>query len=147
MFISQLLDEARKRLITIKLDSLLVDAACALSEFQAELVVVCDSSGRAVGVITKGDVVRQITHCQGSACQAASAGAMTQQVVSCRPDDHLSGVWSTMKQHGLRHLPVVDDQSRPLGVVNARDVLQALLTSAGNESDLLRDYIMSMGYH
>ncbi len=52
-----------------------------------------------------------------------------------------------MKQRGPRHLPVVDDQSQPLGVVNARDVLQALLASAGNESDLLRDYVMSVGFH
>lgn len=147
MFINQLMSDARKRLVTIEVDALLVDAARALSEFESELVVVCDSADTAVGVITKGDVVRRITHCQGSACRAASAGAMTRQVVSCRPDDHLSDVWSRMKQHRLRHLPVVDHQSRPLGIVNARDVLQALLTTVENETELLRDYVMSAGYH
>ncbi len=52
-----------------------------------------------------------------------------------------------MKRHRLRHLPVVDDESRPLGLINARDVLQALLSNAACETDLLRDYVMSVGYH
>ena len=72
---------------------------------------------------------------------------MTQDVISCRPDDHVSDIWSKMKQHGLRHIPIVDDQSRPLGIINARDVLQALLINAANEAELLRDYLLSVGYH
>lgn len=147
MFVNQLLSEARKRLITIRTESLLVDAARALSDLQAELLVVCGAGDEAVGVLTKGDVVRRITHCQGAACRAASAAAMTRRVVSCRPEDSLSDVWNKMKRHRLRHLPVLDDRSRPLGVINARDVLQALLTDAGNETELLRDYVMSVGYH
>jgi len=52
-----------------------------------------------------------------------------------------------MKQHGLRHIPIVDDRSQPLGIINARDALQALLVNATNEVELLRDYVMSVGYH
>lgn len=71
---------------------------------------------------------------------------MTQNVISCRPDDHVSEVWSKMKQHGLRHIPVVDDRSQPLGIIKAWDALQALLVNAANEVELLRDYLMSVGY-
>ena len=46
----------------------------------------------------------------------------------------------------VRHIPIVDDQSRPLGIINARDVLQALLTNVANEAELLRDYVLSVGY-
>ncbi len=147
MFVNQLLSEARKRLTTIGTEALLTEAAKALSDSQAELVVVCDSEGKAVGVITKADVVRRITHCQGAACQAPAAAAMTREVVFCRPDDHVSAVWSRMKRHGLRHIPIIGDQSRPVGIINARDVLQALLANAANEAELLRDYMFSIGHH
>jgi CBS domain-containing protein len=147
MFVNELLSEARKRLTTIGTESLLTDAARALSGSQTELVVVCDPDGKAVGVIAKADVVRRITHCEGAACKATVATAMTQRIVSCRPDDHVSAVWSKMKQHGLRHIPIIDDQSRPVGIINARDALQALLVNAVNEVELLRDYVTSMGYH
>ena len=147
MFVNDLLSEARKRLITIRTEALLTDAAKALSGLHVELVVVSDGSGKAVGVITKADVVRRITHCQGAACRVTAVAAMTQEMVFCRPDDDVSDVWSKMKQHGLRHIPIVDDQSRPLGIINARDVLQALLINVANEAELLRDYVLSVGYH
>jgi CBS domain-containing protein len=146
MLVDQLLTEARKRLRTIGTEALLTDAARALSTDHVELVVVCDSHGTVVGVITKADVVRRITHCQGAACRTTAAAAMTRDVVSCYPDDRLTDVWSRMKQHGLRHIPVVDVHSRPIGIINARDALHALLTNTTHEIELLQDYVMSVGY-
>jgi CBS domain-containing protein len=147
MHVNQILNEARKRLKTIGSDALLTDAANALSILHVELVVVCDANGKAVGVLTKADVVRRIGHCQGAACRVSAAAAMTREMVSCHPEDHLSEVWSKMKQHGLRHIPVVDEQLRPIGIINARDTLQALLTNTTQETELLKEYLMSVGYH
>lgn len=146
MLANQLLTEARKRLKTIGTEALLTDAARELSTQHGELVVVCDADGKAVGVITKADVVRRITNCQGAACRATAAAAMTKEVISCRPDDRLTDVWTRMKEHGLRHIPVVDAHSRPIGIINARDALHALLSNTAHEVELLRDYVMSVGY-
>ncbi len=52
-----------------------------------------------------------------------------------------------MKERSLKNIPVVDQDSRPLGVLNARDALQGLLDEAQDEEGLLRDYVMSVGYH
>lgn len=147
MLVNQIMAEARKRLKTIGTEALLTEAARALSTKHVELVVVCNSDGKVAGVITKADVVRRITHCQGAACRATAAATMTQEVVSCSPDDRLTDVWSRMKQHGLRHIPVVDAHSRPIGIINARDALHTLLTNTTHETELLRDYVMSVGYH
>ncbi len=147
MHVNQILNKARMRLKTVGTNALLTEAASALSVLHVELVVVCDASGKAVGVLTKADVVRRIGQCQGAACRVSAAAAMTREVVSCRAEDHLSEVWSKMKEHGLRHIPVVDEQSRPIGIINARDTLQALLTNTAQETELLREYLMSVGYH
>jgi CBS domain-containing protein len=146
MFVNQLLNEARKRLVIIATDALLIDAATALSKPHIELVVVCDAEGKAVGVITKADIVRRISQCEGATCRAPAAAAMTTNLVFCRPDEPLSQVWDKMKQHGLRHLPIINAQAYPLGILNARDTLNALLTDAAHETELLRDYVMSVGY-
>jgi CBS domain-containing protein len=147
MFVKQLLNEARKRLTTIESDALLIHAATALSKPRIELVVVCDPEGRAVGVLTKADIVRRISHCEGATCRAPAAAAMIREMVCCCPDDRLAEVWDKMKQHGLRHIPIIDAQSYPLGILNARDALNALLTDATHETELLRDYVMNVGYH
>lgn len=146
MLVERLLPGARERLVTIAGNAPLIEAARFLRA-GTDLVVVCDSAGFLAGVITKTDVVSQISECQGSSCTAAASSVMTRDVVLCRPGDWLQDVWSRMKERGLKNVPVMDRESRPLGVLNARDALQALLQEVQDEESLLRDYVMGVGYH
>jgi CBS domain-containing protein len=98
------------------------------------------------GVITKTDVVRQVAQGHESIRTVPVSAIMTKSVIHCRPSDLLYEVWSSMKERGFVHIPVIDQQFRPSGVVNARDALQALLGKVEDEQSLLRDYVMGMGY-
>ena len=62
------------------------------------------------------------------------------------PGDLLHDVWSLMKERKLVHVPIVDDDLKPLGVLNARDALLVLLEGSEYEEGLLRDYVMGIGY-
>ena len=137
---------ARSRLVTIRADALLVDVAKLLSDTQISLVVVCDSDGAMVGVITKTNIVQQIGRCGASGCTTAAADVMTRDVAYCRPTDSLSDVLSMMEKRGFVHIPVIDENSKPLGVVNARDALRALMAEEKYEASLLRNYVMGVGY-
>jgi CBS domain-containing protein len=75
------------------------------------------------------------------------ASVMTRDVVCCHPGDRLQRAWELMKEKGFLHIPVVDSEGRPLGTLYARDALQALLGEVEYEEDLLRDYVMGIGYH
>ncbi len=148
MKVEAILPTASKRLATIKTDALLVDAARLLKSPQRNLVVVCDDAGRMAGVITKTDIVGRISNCSGFSCTTAAANVMTREVTFCRPDDWVHDVWSVIKQHGLKNIPVVDQGHLiPLGVLNAKDALQALLEDTQYEEQLLRDYVACVGYH
>jgi CBS domain-containing protein len=98
------------------------------------------------GVVTKTDIVRQLSHCSGSGCTAPVAAVMTRDITCCRLDDALQDVWSIMKERNLLHVPIVDEGFRPIGVVNARDALLVLLEGSEYEEALLRDYVMGIGY-
>ena len=106
----------------------------------------CGSEGFLAGVITKTDVVDRISHCQGASCAVAASLVMTRDVVVCQPGNWLNEVWSKMKEHGLRNVPVTDRDCRPVGMLSARDALQVLLEEVENEESLLRDYVMCVGY-
>jgi CBS domain-containing protein len=147
MFMERMLPAARKRLVTIGDDAPLIDAAKLLGDRHIDLVVVCSSDELLAGVITKTDVVRQISHCQGSRCTTAVSTVMTRTVILCHPNDLLHDVWSIMKERGLKNIPVMDKDSRPIGVLNARDALDALLDEVEYEEVLLREYVMCVGYH
>lgn len=147
MIVEGILPAARERLITIGADAPLIAAATLLRDRDADLVVVSDSDGLLAGVITKTDIVRQISHCQGSGCVAAASAIMTQAVIYCRPDNLLHEIWLIMKERHLKNIPILDRQSRPIGVLNARDALEAPLEELEYEEVLLREYVMCVGYH
>ena len=71
---------------------------------------------------------------------------MTRNVVVCRPGELLQDVWKRMKERKLKNIPVVDQASRPVGVLHARDILQILLQESQDEESMLRDYVMGIGY-
>ena len=146
MLVDQLLDQARDRFVTIPDDAPLIEAA-KLLRVGTDIVVVCDVAGMLAGVITKTDVVGQISQCQGTSCVTPASLVMTRSVVTCSPGDWIHSVWITMKQRRLKNIPVIDTASRPIGVLNARDALEVLLGEAENEETLLRDYVMGIGYH
>jgi CBS domain-containing protein len=147
IIVERMLPAARKRLVTIGDDAPLIDAAKLLGDLHTDLVIVCSSDKLLAGVITKTDVVRQISLCRGSSCTTATSTVMTRTVIRCHPGDLLHDVWSIMKERGLKNIPVVDEDCRPIGVLNARDALEALLEDVEYEEVLLRDYVMCVGYH
>ena len=99
-----------------------------------------------VGVITKIDVVSRINKCTDFSCTTAATHAMTRGVTFCRLGDSLLHVWSVSRERGLKNIPVVDEDLKPLGVLNARDALQVLLEDVQYEEQLLRDYMFCVWY-
>ncbi|WP_333793309.1 CBS domain-containing protein [Hyphomicrobium sp.] len=144
--VESILPAARDKLVLIADDRQLTEAASLLASVNRHMVVVCDGSGRMVGVVTRTDIVRQIQHCEGCACTTKCIAVMSTPVVACQPGDWLPDVWATMKQKGLQNIPVVDAEARPLGLLSARDALERLLLEAEHEEELLKDYVMCVGY-
>lgn len=78
---------------------------------------------------------------------AAASAVMTQAVIYCRLDNLLHEIWLVMKERHLKNIPILDRDSRPVGVLNARDPLEALLGELEYEEVLLQEYVMCVGYH
>ncbi len=146
MLVEQILPQARERLATIDAAASVTEAAEVISRLHADLVVVCNETGNMVGVITKTDIVSQIGLCGAGGCNARVDTIMTREVLSSRTNEPLQDVWTAMKARGLRHVPVVDEDDKPIGILHAREVLQSLLGEAKDEETLLRDYVMNVGY-
>ena len=108
MRVEKVFSAASKRLITIGDDAPLTDAAAKLlRDPDADLVVVCNADKRMVGVISKTDVVRQISDRESESPPAAST-VMTRTVMSCRPGELLHDVWAMMKARRLKNVPILD---------------------------------------
>ncbi len=145
MIVRNILPRAIERLAVIEAEAPVKEAAALMSRPHTDLIVACDH-GDMVGVLTKTDIVGQIGRCMGAGCTARVDSIMNRDVAYCRAHDLLLDVWSVMKERGLQRVPVLDEGRRPLGIIYAREALQALLSEAENEEELLRDYVSGIGY-
>jgi CBS domain-containing protein len=146
VLVQHILDAAQKRLAVLSCESSIAEAAEILVNPTTPLVVVCDEKGIAVGVISRTDILKVIA-CMGTDVFNANAGAiMTASILSCHIDQAAQQVWESLNARSLRCAPVLDNDGRPQGVVHARDLALALLDEATHEEELLRDYVLGIGY-
>lgn len=134
------------RLLKVSTSALLAEVAALLSASQISLVVVCDASGAVAGVITETVLVRQLGFGSADVFTTRAGDVMNRDFTACGPDESLSKVLAMMHQRGLIHVLVVAPDNKPLGVLNQRDGLRALLAAGNHEEALLRNYVMGVGY-
>jgi CBS domain-containing protein len=146
MLVHHILPDARRRLAVLSREASVHDAANILINTNTPLVVVCDSDGIAVGVISRTNLIKAFSRPHDEACNMNAEEVMTTLMLSCRVDETLQSLWASMGVRGLRCAPVLDACGRPQGVVHARDVARALLEEVENEEGLLRDYVLGIGY-
>jgi acetoin utilization protein AcuB len=52
--------------------------------------------------------------------------SMTAKVITIDENESLFTAWELMREHDIRHLPVVDEENRPIGMVTDRDLRSAM---------------------
>lgn len=119
---------------TCRADRSLVCAGTAMHRGDCRFLPVVDDAGRPVAVITDGDICEIGSTDHRPLREILVSEAMSRGVLTCRPEDAVSRVLETMKQHRIRHLPVVDRDGRLVGVVSLTDVI--LLVEGNGRDDL-----------
>jgi arabinose-5-phosphate isomerase len=137
---------ARSRLLTVAADVFLVEVAALLSSARISVVIVCDAAGAALGIVTETTLVRSLGLGQADFFTTRASDVMTTDFTACAPEDLLSDVLALMHTQGLIHVLILESDRRPLGVLNARDGLRALLAAGNHEEALLRNYVMGSGF-
>ncbi len=144
MRVSRLRDITLPRLEIIALHATLQTAARVLCRPGIGLVIACGNRGRAAGILTKSDLVRHLARA-GSPSDPV-APLIGRAIVSCRPEDDIFSVWQMMTARRLQNVPVLDDDLRPLGVLDIRDAMKVIFEAEQHQEQALVDYIAGVGY-
>jgi len=119
---------ARREPVFVARDETLRDVARTMWVESVGALVVGDD-GHPAGVISERDLVARIG--QGADLDTMTAEeAMTRYLVFARAGDPLYDAAYQMLDGVIRHLPVVDDNGRVIGMVSVRDLLRPLLLDA-----------------
>ena len=106
-------------------DTNLATAAQIMWECDCGVVPVVDEDRRLLGMITDRDIcIATATRSAAPADIQVRSVMTTGTVYSCRPDDDVRNVLSTMGKYRVRRLPVVDRDARIVGIVSLNDLVR-----------------------
>jgi len=139
------LPTASKRLIVLSMDATIQDAARELAQPGIDLITVADANGRLAGVVTDSDVVGWVARHPNVVTTSSVQTLMSTKITTCKPSQSLTEVAEMAQKKGLKHLPIVDDSGKVIGVIYVRDALMALLHEAEVNEQWLKLYLSGGG--
>ncbi len=103
-----------------------VDEAIELMRKNRFGCVVVTEKERLVGILTERDVLLKVAGVKGAESRKLRE-MMTRNPEVFQPEDSIAFVLNAMHVGGYRHVPVVDDQQRPLAVISIKDIIGFIL--------------------
>lgn len=88
-------------------------------------LLVCQAK-KLVGIFTERDLLRRVL-AAGKPLTVPVAECMTPDPVVVHPKDSISTAIRHMEEGGYRHLPVVDERGRPVGVLSVKRIVHYLV--------------------
>ncbi len=116
----------KKNPVTVAPSTSLRSVASVMRSRNVGSVLIVGDTGRLMGIFTERDLVRAVSD-NVNLDSARVEDYMSKEPIVARPEDSIVSAAHKMVHHGIRHLPVVDDGGRLIGIVSMRDVLRHLL--------------------
>jgi CBS domain-containing protein len=118
------LDLVRRPHVTVGVGVSVRDVVRVVYENSIGSIVIVDDVGRPIGIFTERDLLRLVA--QGASLDSPVDSVMSRDLVVVKDVEGVVRAAMLMSEHRIRHLPVVDDEGKLVGVISVRDVVDAL---------------------
>jgi len=112
-----------KRVVTIDVSSSVFDAAREIMSRDIGCVVVMKER-QVIGVVTKGDILRESVMKRLDPQQLNVERIMSQPVLTVEPTKTLAEASNLMSEESLTKLPVVDKKGELVGIITSTDIMR-----------------------
>ncbi|MCE4627970.1 MAG: CBS domain-containing protein [Desulfurococcales archaeon] len=113
--------------VTVTPDETVYEAAVKMAELGVGALPVIDEEGRLVGIFTERDLLVRVVAKGLDPTKIRVGEVMTPNPVTVGPDEPVEEALRLMAKIRARHLPVVDEKGRLVGIVSIRDLELVLL--------------------
>ena len=144
MNVDSVLKAGHSQVLTVRPGDTVVEVARLFGQKKSGIAIVCDIDGHVIGVVSLGDIVHAIGHRGAEALNLPAEKIMTANVATCKPGDDIEVALETMKERGIRHLPVVEN-GKLEGFIEQRTALECLYEDAALDFSQLRTYVFKTG--
>lgn len=126
---------------TIREHTTVFDAIAMMNQHKIGALVVTDADDNVIGIFTERDVLRRVIGVQRDPLRTTVGQVMTSEVVCCQTMMPLEDVQLLMKQRRIRHLPVVTDAGKILGIISIGDINAHAVNDHQIHIQYLQEYI------
>ncbi len=116
-------------LVTVSGDITIQEAVRTMAGSRIGAVLVVEA-GRVAGIFTERDLMTKVVAAERDPAATRVADVMTAEVKTVKVDDAAIDCLETMDAGRFRHMPVVDDEGRPIGMLSQRDFVATTLPQA-----------------
>jgi CBS domain-containing protein len=109
--------------VTVRENATVAEVIATMRAKNIGSVIIVDKAGKVTGLFTERDVLNRVACQVKDLSKATITKYMTPTPTTLKPDTTVAHALNQMAVNGFRHLPLVDAENRPVGVVSFRDVV------------------------
>lgn len=140
MKLQEILSVKGSKVHSIAADASLQDVVQELTRQQVGSLIVFNSAGQPVGIVTERDILRACVAGSQPLAAVKVADAMSADLVTGTLDDDVQDVMGLMTIRRIRHLPILHE-GKLVGIISIGDVVKAHHDHLILENKYLKDYI------
>lgn len=117
-------DFVRRQPLMVRYGTPCAVVVAAMADGHQSCALITKATGQLAGIVTEGDVTRRIAYRADGLAPVESV--MSAPVHAIDGDDFVFRAIALMRRHKIRHMPVLDRNGRPLGVMERFDAMALL---------------------
>ncbi|HRZ04809.1 MAG TPA: CBS domain-containing protein [Candidatus Competibacteraceae bacterium] len=141
MQLKEILSKKGGQPVTVPTTATVAAAIHAMTEHKVGSVMVPNVDGSPAGIFTERDVLKLCAEGRTDFAKMSIRPCMTCDMTIGKPSDTIGEVLTIMTAKRFRHMPVVDESGKMIGVVSIGDLVKAKLEETAQEAQALREYI------
>lgn len=145
MTIASILRQKGSEVVSVGAHDDVATIARVLSQHRIGAVLVRDTAGDILGIVSERDIVRCIAMHGADVVNLPAAQLMTRALHTVTPRTRIVEALNLMTDRRVRHLPVIADDGSLAGMISIGDLVKARIAEAEHEAEELRHYVESAG--
>lgn len=122
--------QGQRILVTAAPQTTVVEAACIMTRAGCGSILVTDVAGSLMGILTERDLMTRVIAKARDPAKTPVAEVMTRHPYCVAPELSVAEAVLIMIERGFRHLPIVSQSSKIMGVFSIRDALPREIDAA-----------------
>lgn len=114
--------------LVVRPEATLAECVEVLQRHKVGSLLVVDEQGKLVGIFTERDCILKVMGKVESLKGAVVRDFMTPNPVRERPEASIAFALNLMSHGGFRHVPIVDQDDVPIGIISVKDVVDHIVS-------------------